>query len=265
MTEYQARVYLVLLDLGNATASEIPALAKVPRTRVYATLQQLHAKGLVQIVPERPIRYHPVPFAKYLKTLAADYSKKAFDLEMNADDLASEFRISALKVADHPGHFEALYGRRNVRARILEMYDRAEREVVATGSVHSAVRMARGLAAAFEELHNRGVRVSLAFHANEENRADIQSLSRFADVRHFEFMTPVCRHGVDGREFLMSHPIPDDDSTSRGDDIAIWTDDPAIAAALSNMTRRIWEIGKPLGPKLRVSRLAPRLTPKVER
>ena len=47
LTEYQARVYLTLLDLGSATAGQIPALSRVPRTRIYATMQQLHERGLV--------------------------------------------------------------------------------------------------------------------------------------------------------------------------------------------------------------------------
>src|SRR5205807_2401757 len=35
LTEYQARVYLTLLDLGAATATQISPLSKVPRTRIY--------------------------------------------------------------------------------------------------------------------------------------------------------------------------------------------------------------------------------------
>src|SRR5439155_9519031 len=62
LTEYQARVYLTLLDLGAATASQISPLSKVPRTRIYTTMQQLHQKGLVQILPETPLRYEPVAF-----------------------------------------------------------------------------------------------------------------------------------------------------------------------------------------------------------
>jgi hypothetical protein len=44
----------------------------------------------------------------------------------------------------------------------------------------------------------------------------------------------------------MTHPIPDDGSTSRGEDIAIWTDDPAIAGALAQMAGLLWEMGKPI-------------------
>src|SRR5207244_13094112 len=48
LTEYQARVYLTLLDLGAATATQISPLSKVPRTRIYATMQKRHLKGMVQ-------------------------------------------------------------------------------------------------------------------------------------------------------------------------------------------------------------------------
>ena len=77
LTEYQARVYLTLLDLGAATASQISPLSKVPRTRIYSTMQQLHQKGLVQILPETPLRYEPVAFDAYLQALSEDLRSRA--------------------------------------------------------------------------------------------------------------------------------------------------------------------------------------------
>ena len=58
---------------------------------------------------------------------------------------------------------------------------------------------------------------------------------------------PVYMHVVDRREFLMSHPIPDDDSSYRGEDIAIWTNDEAIAGAMHAMAEKIWSTGTPPG------------------
>src|SRR5207245_400941 len=71
LTEYQARVYLTLLDLGSATASQISPLSKVPRTRIYAAMQQLHEKGLVQILPETPCRQRPRPTGRGARDIAA--------------------------------------------------------------------------------------------------------------------------------------------------------------------------------------------------
>jgi len=52
LTEYQARVYLALLEFDVATAGQIPSASKVPRTKIYGIMRQLHDKGLVQIVPD---------------------------------------------------------------------------------------------------------------------------------------------------------------------------------------------------------------------
>ena len=251
LTEYQARVYLGLLDLGTAEAAQIPPLSHVPRTRIYATMQQLHAKGLVQILPEKPLRYKAVPFANYVKLLAEDYRRKALQLSSNAAALAREFSVLPLDAPEPRGRFEAIYGRRNVRDRLVEMYQHAEVEVVAIGSVHSPARILHGLGVDLEEKAAQGVRAKFAFFTNRDNEAEVRSLSRYSEIRHIDFFTPVCRHGVDGRQFLMSHPIPDDDSPFRGEDIAIWTDDPAIASAMEQMAERIWEMGTRVPPRAR--------------
>jgi len=230
-------------------------------------MQQLHAKGLVQILPEKPLRYKAVPLATYLKALAEEYRQKALQLSSNAGTLSREFSVSPPETQDKRGRFEAIYGRRNVRDKLLEMYQGAESEIIAIGSMHSPARIVHGLGADLEEKAAAGVSVKFAFFLNAANEAEVRTLSRYSAVRHIEFFTPVCRHGVDGREFLMSHPIPDDDSPLRGDDIAIWTDDPAIAAAMAQMAERIWEMGKPAGGKpkrVAADRNRSRLTPRAE-
>ena len=263
LTQYQARVYLALLDLGTATASQIPAVSRVPRTRIYATMQQLHAKGLVQILPEKPVRYKAVPFSRYLKALASEYRQKAVQLASNAESLAREFSVSFTEVPMRAGRFEAIYGRRNVRDKLVEMYEGAETEIIGIGSMHSPARILRGLGQQIEEKAAVGLAIKFAFFTNPENEPEVAALSQHSEIRHIDFFTPVCRHGVDGQQFLMSHPIPDDDSGFRGEDIAIWTDDAAIAAAMAQMAERIWEMGKRTSVGYRDPALAPRITPRA--
>src|SRR5437870_947552 len=57
LTEYQARVYLTLLDLGAATASQISPLSKVPRTRIYATMHQLIQEDKGQMLQVTTLRF----------------------------------------------------------------------------------------------------------------------------------------------------------------------------------------------------------------
>ena len=265
LTEYQARAYLALLDLGTATASQLPAPSSVPRTRIYSTMQQLHAKGLVQILPEKPVRYRAVAFSRYLKALASEYRQKALQLASNADSLAREFTVATVDVPMRAGRFEAIYGRRNVRDKLVEMYEAAETDIIAIGSMHSPARILRGLGQQLQEKASLGVSVKFAFFTNPDNESEVRSLSRTSEIRHIDFFTPACRHGVDGQQFLMSHPIPDDDSGFRGEDIAIWTDDPAIASAMAQMAERIWEMGRPAVSRPREVALEAPIRSKAER
>ena len=245
LTEYQARVYLTLLDLGAATARQIPPLSRVPRTRIYATMQQLHEKGLVEILPETPLRYKAVPFAAYLRQMAQDLRGRATQLDANLDALSREFAILAREQPEERGRFEAIYGRRNVRERLIKMYDGLQREVIGIGTTKSPGRIMRAFGSSVVEKSKAGASLKYAFYFTPENRDDVKVLLKYAEVRHIDFMMPVYMHVVDGREFLITHPIPDDDSYYRGEDIAIWTDDPAIARALSEMAQKIWESGTP--------------------
>jgi sugar-specific transcriptional regulator TrmB len=259
LTEYQARVYLTLLDLGAATASQISLMSKVPRTRIYTTMQQLHQKGLVQILPETPLRYEPVAFDAYLKALGEDLRARAKQLDAGLETLAREFAINAQREPEARGRFEAIYGRKNVRERLLRMYAIASREIIGIGTTKSPGRILGAFRPNLAEKATQGVRLKYAFCFTPENRDDVRMLLKHAEVRHIDFQMPVYMHNVDGREFLMSHPIPDDDSSYRGDDIAIWTNDPAIADAMSEMSERIWEMGKPAEDILEESRTPKRV------
>ena len=247
LTEYQARVYLALLDLGEATASQIPPIARVPRTRIYATMQDLHKRGLVEIVPETPLKYTPVPFANFLMKLASELRERAESLEASIAQLGQEFSIVGGQVAEEAGRFEAVYGRRNARERLIKMYSGATREAYGIGTTKSPSRIMKAFGAILQEKKKEGVALHYAFPVTEENWRDVGRLEEVAEVRNIDFLMPVYMHVVDRREFLMSHPIPDDDSSYRGEDIAIWTNDEAIAGAMHAMAEKIWSTGTPPG------------------
>src|SRR6267143_3905493 len=162
LTEYQTRVYLTLLDLGAATASQISPLSKVPRTRIYATMQQLHQKGLVQILPETPLRYEPVAFDAYLQALSEDLRSRAKQIEGGLDAWAREFAINAQREPEPHGRFEAIYGRKNVRERLLRMYDIAAREVIGIGTTKSPGRILGAFRPSIVEKAAQGVRLKYA-------------------------------------------------------------------------------------------------------
>lgn len=57
MSEYEAKTYTILLALRVASAREIHEITKIPRGRVYETLNSLIDKGFVNSSSDNPVRY----------------------------------------------------------------------------------------------------------------------------------------------------------------------------------------------------------------
>ncbi len=243
LTEYQARVYLTLLDLGVAKASQIPTLSRVPRTRIYSTMNQLHEKGLVEIIPESPIKYKPVPLNDYLDRVADSHRRTAESIIEKKDELVDEFAVKATAEIEETGRFEAIYGRRNVRDRLNRMYEESESEILSVGTVQSPTRIFRSRLPTIEERFKHGVDIRYAFPIDGTNRDHAQILSQYADVKNINLKISIYFLVVDSKQALLCHPIPPDESFLKGDDIAIWTNDEGIAEAMRNIAISILERG----------------------
>lgn len=243
LTEYQARIYLTLLDLGEAIASQLPSLSRVPRTRIYSTMNQLHEKGLVEIIPEKPTKYVPVPIETFINKVAERKRLEAKELEMNVEDYTREFAIAPSVEVKKPGKFEAIYGRRNVRERLAKMYDEAKKEILFIGTWASPTRLVRARLPWIEEKSKEGLVLKYAFPADSTTMDDVKVLENLTDVRTIDMNLPIYFIVKDSEELLLCHPIPNDEAVLRGDDISIWTNDKGMVAAMKAIAESIWEQG----------------------
>ncbi|MDD4250335.1 MAG: helix-turn-helix domain-containing protein [Methanosarcina sp.] len=53
-TENEAKIYIGLLSLGEATAREIHEFTHVPRPKIYATLERMSKKKYVEVIEGTP-------------------------------------------------------------------------------------------------------------------------------------------------------------------------------------------------------------------
>lgn len=243
LTEYQGRAYLALLELGTATASQVPPVSRVPRTRVYATMNQLHEKGLVEILPETPLRYRPVPIQRFLEKQAGALREEAQQLEGQAEAYGREFGIRGELAVGERGRFEAIYGRRNARERLMKMYEGAREDIIGVGTIWSPTRIVKSAIYTLEEKTKQGVTARFAFPVTATNKEDVDRIAQFAKIRAITVHLPIYFYVFDDREILFNHPIPDDDDFHQGEDIAIWTDDRGIARAMGTIAEKIWTTG----------------------
>ena len=63
LTEYESKIYLVLVRKGSIKASEVSFFGQVPRTKTYGAIKELERKGLLHVIND-----------------ILDFSKSGFDL-----------------------------------------------------------------------------------------------------------------------------------------------------------------------------------------
>ena len=54
LTEYESRIYLILVKSGPIKAGEISFFGQVPRTKTYGAIRELERKGLLRVIPGKP-------------------------------------------------------------------------------------------------------------------------------------------------------------------------------------------------------------------
>jgi sugar-specific transcriptional regulator TrmB len=242
LTEYQARAYLALLELNTASANKIPAMSRVPRTKIYGIMRQLHDKGLVQIIPESPLKYKAVPFNKFLKRRVSQLKEEADELNGSIEKLTDIFKLEPT-VPEEQGKFEMFYGRRNVRNKLRDLYSNAKKSVVSIGNEHSPGRIIRTSVSIIEDLSKSGVKIEYGFPVNKQNISKIERLAEYAEVKNLDRKPSMHFIIVDSEECLLVHRIPDDEDPIRGEDIAIWSNDKAIVNSMKDYAEELFEDG----------------------
>ena len=102
LTEYEARIYVVLTKMGPRNASEISFLGKVPRPKTYGAIRGLESKGLLRIVPGKPERYMAVSPNDVLVPLVDKLNKETGECVQVVENLAMAFESSRYVYTEKP-------------------------------------------------------------------------------------------------------------------------------------------------------------------
>jgi sugar-specific transcriptional regulator TrmB len=87
LKEYEAKSFVALTRLPQATAKEISEVSEVPRTRVYDAVRVLETKGLVEIQHANPQQFRAVGIEEAAETLRAEYEAKTDSLREALDGI----------------------------------------------------------------------------------------------------------------------------------------------------------------------------------
>lgn len=173
LTEYEARCFIALNRVEQATAKEISELSDVPRSRVYDTVDKLHKRGLVDVQQSDPRRYRAVS-----KEQAFEKLRSSFDESVEEADAALE-EVGAAETQEQKGTW-SIADAEHVEDRILALAEETDDRVHYLVADESVVT--DDIVETLSEATDRGVTV-VAEVPSESLRNRIEEDAPGVDVR----------------------------------------------------------------------------------
>jgi sugar-specific transcriptional regulator TrmB len=249
----EARLYLLLLRRGRATARALTLESGIDRVLAYRTLDGMHARGLVQVTAERPRRYVALsPTVLLERSITERRRSLAEDVEL-ARTLAEQLPQVTAAILEGAPRFQLITGTAATYPFIREMLARAEHDV----SVLMTYRAFRESVAArtFEPLApfvRGGGRFRLVIEDDPRLPATLRPFDaarrRYDTVEVRTFGPQRARMTVvDAKEALV-FVVPEANRSSL-DEVALWTDTADFARAQQAHFESLWDRAQPaLGP-----------------
>lgn len=234
-SEYQARVYLGLLEFPSLSAGSLAKVAHVPRNRLYEVLEELHSLGLVEIIPDETRKYRANPLSRYLDRRVSDLRSEIGEIESRKEYLAVAFQPPAAADGEglESGATRVILGRRAVSREIDRILEGAKEHIAACGSLGGVDRVVRHLARrnpAGGGADALPVTLDLFLPKASRGPGGLERLGGavMSAVHWVEIPTQTIAFVVDRRELLIIQPVPDDDNLQAGRDFALLTTNPAF-------------------------------------
>lgn len=229
LTTYEAKVFSALTRLGEAGAGEIHAVAEVPRSAVYDTLEKLERRGIVETSTGRPKKFRAMPPKVAISRIESDLLGAVRDARDGLEELAR-----APHREDSGVRIWVIKGRMRVQERLGDITNLARSELLVAGAAKHIL--------AFSEIWKkaRSKRIKVIFATPEPEQ--ISALSKYGKIARPMFKmklqeanTPkVLFVRADRRTILFASEY--EDETQIEDMTAFWTDDPSVVRFMNYLT-----------------------------
>src|SRR5713101_2637872 len=218
LTDYEAKVYVSLVESGTQTASELSKTASIPYSKIYEILGNLERKGWVETEQGRPSKYYPKA-----PSTALESSRSRLETTLNSSQ------------SDAMEELQPLYEKKGVR----ETLGRTRRELFVAMPVvpDPIVSMALPVLALMK---GKGVNVSVMV-PQTTSRETIRKLKGLAQVRTREQMFGGGIISDDNQIIILLGEDP-----QKGLTLAISSDHIGLVKFGKSYFEYLWESSKPL-------------------
>jgi sugar-specific transcriptional regulator TrmB len=243
LTEYESRIYLVLVRMGPTKASEVSFFGQVPRTKTYGAIKELERKGLLKVLPGKPEVYAAASPSEVLMPLVNRLNRDVKDTENVVQELNLAFESSRYVKRDTPresSEFWQIEGRQNIFNKLGQILNDATKVIHYSTTAAGLIRIYKAHTEIFERVKARGVSVKVLSPISSENSGVAKQLSEMIELRIVERPIGPIFASVDTRELVVMEAKPDDLRIDRGSDFAIWTTNHLLVELHEHLFDRVW-------------------------
>lgn len=166
---------------------------------------------------------------------------KAYFQEIWDGATPANSRIESLRMGVEPEEIRILKGRTEVRAKLGEMINRAEKNLDIWTTENGIHVIATHRLSQLKELRNRNVRVRLIAPITKDNIEGARRLAAVVELRHSETLGPARLVIVDNKELMLYERVPDDDRIDEGRDVGFWTTSVPFIETMARAYDALWK------------------------
>ncbi|HEX9196555.1 MAG TPA: helix-turn-helix domain-containing protein [Candidatus Bathyarchaeia archaeon] len=237
LTEYEAKVYVSLVESGTQAASELSRTASIPYSKIYEILGNLERKGWVETEQGRPSKYYPKAPSTALESSRA---RLETTLKSSQADAMEELQpLYEKKGVQEKPDIWIVRGQDNILDKIKETLSRTRKELMVAMPVvpDQIVSLALPLVGLMRE---KGVNVSIML-PETTSRETIRRLKGAAEVRTRESLFGGGIISDDNQIIILLGEDPE-----KGLTLAISSDHIGLVKFGKSYFEYLWDSSKPV-------------------
>jgi len=238
LSEYEAKVYVALIESGHANARNLSVMSGVPRTKVYSVLKKLIDINLVVEIPEEPRRFTPTPPQIALKSYLKSYQNLVENLVSVVTSLEETFKKTKSEEKLQRGELWIVKGRQEILRKTREMLSRATGSINLVTNKNGILLVYKEFNRLFDELRERSVKVWITAPDVSNNQRMLSELRYTCKIKQADFELPIIFLCVDEQQFILANLQPESLALSSDNDKAIFSDDSVLLGFIRLLTMK---------------------------
>lgn len=245
----EAKTYLALVQLKQATARAIARLANLPRQEIYRVMPRLERLGIVEVIVSKPTKFLAIPPEDALSELidrqTEIFAQKVSELQRDKKTLENELKKVEGKSAGitqpEPVHYALVSGRHLVNEKIQEMLRKAKIEVLWMSPKYEIIHaVLHDRDKTLRQCAEKNVKVRVLTEVHEKNVKEVENLSRFCEIRHAPNVTTLITI-VDDKELIVGSAVHKSPNLTGTELIhELWTNDYNHIKVMKDFFEKVW-------------------------